>query len=100
LPFENRIDKPFSGIFEKIGKRKDGFEKPSCLVAGAGFEPIIALAGSVDLPEIQSFVRQIINLSANSVFQLIAVQKQFTGLFLLAHLGNPQTVGSIWENKK
>lgn len=70
------------------------------MVAGAGFEPIIALAGSVDLPEIQSFVRQIINLSANSVFQLIAVQKQFTGLFLLAHLGNPQTVGSIWENKK
>ena len=39
LPFINRIDKPFSGIFEKIGKRKDGFEKPSCLVAGAGFEP-------------------------------------------------------------
>jgi hypothetical protein len=31
LPFINRIDKPFSGIFEKIGKRKDGFEKPSCL---------------------------------------------------------------------
>jgi len=36
---ENRIDKPFSGIFGKIGKRKDGFEKPSCLVAGEGFEP-------------------------------------------------------------
>ena len=70
------------------------------MVAGAGFEPIIALAGSVDLPEIQSFVRQIINLSANSVFQLIAAQKQFAGLFLLAHLGNPQTVGSDLQNKK
>jgi hypothetical protein len=39
LLFENRIDKPFLSIFGKSGKRKDGFEKPSFLVAGAGFEP-------------------------------------------------------------
>ena len=43
LPFINRIDKPFSGIFEKIGKRKDGFEKPSCLVAGAS----VSLVGGI-----------------------------------------------------
>ena len=36
LPEQPKVE---IGIFGKIGKRKDGFEKPSCLVAGEGFEP-------------------------------------------------------------